>query len=181
MANTGDNSVSRINPANNQVTETIKVGAGPVFLAYGADSIWVSNYNEGNGKNVTRINAVSNSKEATIQVGNGPSAIVLHGGSIWVALEGDDKVARINATDNTVAETIDVPLGAYQLLSAVDSLWAVGYMGKISRINTDKGEVVDTVDTGGRCEGIAYGENLIWVTDLTNGLMYLINPAKMAE
>jgi YVTN family beta-propeller protein len=74
VANTDDNSVTRIDPASAGLAASlpIAVGDGPTAVAFGAGSVWVANTAAGT---VSRIDARTNEVEATIDVGNAPAGI----------------------------------------------------------------------------------------------------------
>jgi len=52
VTNELDDTVSRIDPQENRVVETIAVGAGPGAITVGAGAVWVANNHDGT---VTRI------------------------------------------------------------------------------------------------------------------------------
>jgi serine/threonine-protein kinase len=52
VTNSGDNTVSRIDPESGRVTHRIPVGRTPIGIAFGADAVWVANYDD---DTVTRI------------------------------------------------------------------------------------------------------------------------------
>src|SRR5919204_1569848 len=57
VANKGDGSVSRIDPASDRVVASIQVGGQPWGLAFDGASIWVGNYERGS---VARIDPATN-------------------------------------------------------------------------------------------------------------------------
>jgi len=78
-------SVSRIDPALNAVTATIKVGSRPTRLAIGEGGVWVLN---AGGGTVTRIDPARNAVVATIPVGADATGIAAGLGSVWVSVGG---------------------------------------------------------------------------------------------
>ena len=69
VANTQDDTVSRIDPRSAAVTQTIPVGARPTGIAAGDGAVWVAN---SLGGTVSRIDPEANQVEATIEVGEAP-------------------------------------------------------------------------------------------------------------
>src|SRR6476661_8978218 len=72
VANTGDGTVSRIDPDTHTVTQTITVHAQPVAIAVTHDDVWVASSGDGS---VSRINVDSGTEVDRIPVGNVPAAI----------------------------------------------------------------------------------------------------------
>jgi YVTN family beta-propeller protein len=70
VSNTGENTVSRIDPSTNDVRQTIEVGGGPAGVAVTPRAVWVANGLDGT---VSRIDPETNQVSQTIPVGNGPS------------------------------------------------------------------------------------------------------------
>jgi YVTN family beta-propeller protein len=103
VANTGDNTVSRINPANGpqlgSLIDTIPVGQRPQGVAVGAGGVWVANSGD---NTVSRINPTSHRVVATIEVGQRPRGVAVGAGAVWVANDGDDTVSRIDPATGEV-------------------------------------------------------------------------------
>ena len=98
VANSGDGTVSRIDPTLNQNTDTIGVGLDPGGITFddGAvdtGALWVTNSGDGT---VSRIHPIANEVTDTIGVGSEPKGIASGGGALWVANSGDDTVSRIS-------------------------------------------------------------------------------------
>jgi len=105
VANTGDNTVSEINPRTlGDARPPITVGSRPWAVATGAGAVWVAN--EGSN-NVFRIDAESGSI-TQIDVGHQPTALAVGSGAVWVANSGDGTVSRIDPSSNRVNKTITV-------------------------------------------------------------------------
>jgi YVTN family beta-propeller protein len=105
VANSDDNTVSRVNPRTVGVVAAITVGRRPSAVASGGGSIWVANEAD---DSVHRIDTDSSSTTATIPVGDGPTAVAYGDGAVWVANGADGTLSRIDPETNRVAATIDV-------------------------------------------------------------------------
>ena len=82
VSNSSDDSVSRVNPAINQVVATIPVGHRPVGLALGGGVLWVANLGDGT---VLRIDPRTNQiKGSPIPTGENPFFLSANGRSVWV-------------------------------------------------------------------------------------------------
>jgi YVTN family beta-propeller protein len=104
VANSGDNSVSRILPETATVSATITVGRHPAGIALGEGGVWVTDQGD---DTVTRIDLGSGS-ETTIQVGGGPTGIAVGDGAVWVANSDDGTISRIDPATRRVVATIVV-------------------------------------------------------------------------
>jgi len=91
-----------------QVVATINVGANPfgAAMAPNGSSLWVAN----SGNTVTRINPSTYAIQGTIPVGNFPEDVAFtpNGSQAFVTNDSDATVSVINATTNTVTQTVDL-------------------------------------------------------------------------
>jgi YVTN family beta-propeller protein len=73
VANAGDDTVSVIDTAANNVTATVRVGTGPIGVAVTPDGkkVYVANYGS---NNVSVIDTATNMIVETVDVGNNPVA-----------------------------------------------------------------------------------------------------------
>ena len=83
VANPVDDTVSRVDPATNRVTDRIAVGDTPLAVAYGDGSVWVANRADGT---VSRIDPATNSVVTTIDVGPSPDHIAVGASGVWVTV-----------------------------------------------------------------------------------------------
>ena len=121
VANSGDSTVSRFDPATLEEgpLRTISVGRRPTGIAYGADAIWVANAGD---DTVTRIDARTYST-ATIDVGSEPVAVAFGEGAVWVANSADRTVSRIDPETNDVVWTIAVENAPAGIVVADGFVW----------------------------------------------------------
>jgi peptide/nickel transport system substrate-binding protein len=141
-------SVTRIDPARNLVTETTPVGNGPDALAVGEGAVWVADRRDGA---VVRIDPATNSVTTMIQVGRGPTGIAVGLGSVWVANSRDGTVSRIDPRRNKVVQTIavggspqSIAVGNGQVwVSVQTALFAPGTQPGVLRVATIG---IDSVD-----------------------------------
>ncbi len=79
VENTGDGTVSRIDPATNQVSGTFRVGRGPVYLAVLDGRVWVAN---GLGRSVSVLDAASGATVGQVVFETGVHGLAAAAGSI---------------------------------------------------------------------------------------------------
>ncbi len=171
VANSEDDTVSRIDAATREVEATIGV-ASPVDLAASADAIWVAS---GIAGTVSRIDPESNDVVATIDL-RSPEPFnprTVHGvaagaGGVWAAVTGRELV-RIDPARDQVARSIDV--GSDQLAAAVGhgALWVVTARGQLLRIEPTTGAVTTRLSVG------SPGSFLTDVVAADDGVLVLVN------
>ena len=83
VANTLDDTVTRIDPATGETKATIPVGAGPRGLAVGLGAVWVA---DSRGADVSRIDPRTD-RVRTIPVGGSPEGVVVDAGRVWVTVQ----------------------------------------------------------------------------------------------
>ncbi len=102
VVNHGDDTVSRIDPASEQVVETIAVGRHPVDAAIEGGALWVSNLSDGT---VSRVDLETRAVVDTIAVGQAPAGVGGIDGHVFVANFGDGTVSILDAGTGAVKKT----------------------------------------------------------------------------
>jgi YVTN family beta-propeller protein len=93
VANTGDASVTRFDPATGRVQATIAVPGGNIGpLLATASAIWVSVYG---GAAVVRIDPTNNAVAATVQVGVHPQRMTTVGPTLWLVEDGQNDIVAV--------------------------------------------------------------------------------------
>ena len=176
VANAGQGTVSRVDPATNTVTQTIQVGRNPVRLAAGFGSIWVANQTE---QTISRIDARSGQPLATIRTPSlRPNQLAVGAGSVW-AIAGYSLHRIDPATNTAVAVKADWELVDGGLAVAGGRVWlsGVAYSGPqpIVRVDPATNRKADTVPTG--AEGaLAVGGGSVWQAGTATQTIYRLDP-----
>lgn len=103
---------------------------------------------------------------AAVPMDQSPTALAAGGHWLWAAHVGAATVARIDARDGVVRQTIDVGRGPDALAVLGESVWvANGGDGTISRINAATNRVVQTVRVGNIPSALAAGAGALWVAN----------------
>jgi virginiamycin B lyase len=119
------NSLLRIDPADPATSQSIKVGAGPRFLAIGGDAVWVMNQADGS---VSRVDA-DGTVRATVPVSDVPiqgGDIAVGGGIVWVRTEQDLVVCIVEASDE-IDHRYGPPSGSGSVAADADVAWATAH------------------------------------------------------
>jgi YVTN family beta-propeller protein len=176
VANVGDHSVSRIDPAKQVVIQTFQVGNGPAGIAYGGGFVWVTNALDGT---VTQIDPGTNTVVDDIAVGNQPTGIAVGGRYVWVANSSDSSVSRISlASGKALSVTIPVDGGANGIAVGDGSVWVTGQAsGTVTRIDERSGNLLTPIHTDSGANAIAVGAGAVWVANSLDGTLWRIDPA----
>jgi len=150
VANSEDDTVSRIDPETREVEATIGVPS-PVDLAVGADAIWVAS---GIAGTVSRIDPESNDVVATIDLRTSDpfdprtvQGIATGAGSIWAAVSGRELV-RIDPNQDRVVGSIDIGSDQLAATAGHGALWVVTTRGQLLRIEPTTGAVTTRLSVG---------------------------------
>jgi YVTN family beta-propeller protein len=179
VANSGDATVSRINPATNTVVATVQVGAPPpVFrgLGTGQGAVWVTN----GDNSVSRINPTTNRVVATVHIDNCCDGEVAVGpNAVWISNHITSSVTRINPHTNQVVATIEVP-SAFGIGVLGHAVWVVGTTdagGVLSQINSATNSLTRTIPLDGFLGALATGDGSVWVPSFDLELLFRLHPA----
>jgi YVTN family beta-propeller protein len=176
VANAGQGTVSRIDPATNTVTQTVQVGRNPIRLAAGFGSIWVANQTE---QTLSRIDARSGQLRATIPTPTlAPNQLAVGAGSVW-ALAGYSLLRIDPATNKATRVDADWELVDGGLTVAGGRVWLSGraYPGvqPIVRVNPATNRKTDTVPTD--ADGaLAAGGGSVWHASSVTRSIHRLDP-----
>lgn len=173
--NTGDGTVSRIDPGDGRVVQTIRVGARPNAITVTGDDVWVS---DGGAGTVSRVNARSNTQVDLIRVGTLPDAVASGPSGVWVANSGDDTVQRIDRTSGKPDPPITVGGEPAGIAVGRHTVWVTnGQDGTVSRIDAATGQLDSPIAVGVGPRGIAVTSNAVWVANSLDQTVGRIDPA----
>lgn len=177
IANSSDNSLSRIDQAAQQVTETYAVGAYPRALVIQGDTLWVATEND---NTIQRLDLATGEVLQTIEMPPGPRAMEWDGQNLWVAGGfGEGTLTLINGTDFTQVASFVV--GAYPRDMQWDGehLWVSNEDDDvIIEIDINTRQIITTVEVGNGPDGFAYDadNNRLWVANSGDNTVQQIDP-----
>jgi YVTN family beta-propeller protein len=164
VALSDDNVVLRVDTATNAVAATIPVPGGPVGVAFGAGSLWVSS---DDGK-VARIDPATNAIVTTIATQDSGGYVAFGGGAVWVTNAGhegqaDGMLTRIDPATNGVTASVTVGSRPIELAYAGGSVW-VGLFGTptVVRVSATTNAVLGRVTVNHPVYAIAATEHAVW-------------------
>jgi streptogramin lyase/predicted Ser/Thr protein kinase len=125
--------LSRIDPSSGARKST-PIGLGRHRVAFGADQVWVTNYDDGTISQNNR--SLSNAVTDALNV-RGPLDLEVTGNTVWVASYLDDAVVRLDArTGKTIGEPIAVGRNPFALVAHGDHVWVTNLASaSVSRID----------------------------------------------
>jgi YVTN family beta-propeller protein len=179
VANSGDDTITRIDPATGRSDQPIRVGDRPAGVQAAAGSVWVTNSGSGT---VSRLDPGTGRSRGEIPVGLRPAAIRVGLGFAWVANVDGGTVARIAPSRGSAGVQL-IRVGSQPSGVAIghNSVWVANSGdGTVSRI-ARTGEVVgDPIAVGNRPRGVAAGSEFVWVANALDGSVSRIEPFRSA-
>jgi streptogramin lyase/predicted Ser/Thr protein kinase len=125
--------LSRIDPSGG-FRKSTPIGLGQHRVAFGADQVWVTNYDDGTISQNNR--SLSNAVTDALNV-RGPLDLVVRGNTVWVASYLDDAVVRLDArTGKAIGAPIAVGRNPFAIAAHGEHVWVTNLAsGSVSRID----------------------------------------------
>jgi YVTN family beta-propeller protein len=179
VANRGDNTVSRIDPATGKVT-VIHVGKSPEAIAVGDLGVWITNTSVP-AFAVQKIDPATNRVVKTISLEDRPSGIAEGESDVWVVMAVPSQVVvlRIDASTGTQTGKTEIP--AFIALPAVivtgsGFVLVGGTQGILWRVDPSSMKVVWTKHLGKPIGGLSVQGGSVWVaTGGTPGMVFHVD------
>jgi DNA-binding beta-propeller fold protein YncE len=182
--------VSRIDPASNQVTATISLprqGRLPEAIAAGAGMVWVA----ASAGVVWRIDPSTNQVVGKVDTGRllyKPIGLAVEDDAVWVVCcansapgrHPDSKLIRIDPAANRVTARIAVRGDPFAVATDPGAVWVATAQGPVERVDRATNQVVAVISAGGPLGGaqaIAVGHGGIWLADPGDSVVLRIDPA----
>ena len=200
--NIGDGTLSRIDPATNQVVATIDVGANPadfqtvasmpIAVAASDTAVWVTRYNGSDAahlvRDLLRVDPATNAIVATIPLDVTPHFIALGAGALWILSSEQNVVLRVDTATNQVVATIPV---SHPMALAVGEggVWvsygpSTSTSGPVTRttarIDPASNTVVGTFDVDQYTLYLTAGAGAVWLSDTATNDVLRIDPTTYA-
>jgi YVTN family beta-propeller protein len=177
-----DGAVTAVDPATNQVQETLPAsGSGPVGqggpgLAFASGSLWVANTDQ---RQVAR--AALDTDAIAIEVDASPVALAASADAVWMVgrAQGGGLLARIDTPTNDVDPPVRLPHPPAGLAVTRDgrTAWVTTAADRsIRRIDTRTGRA-ERIDLQHRPDQAVFGADAVWVTSSEDDLVMRVDPA----
>jgi YVTN family beta-propeller protein len=172
-----EGTVSRIDPELRTI-QTLNIGGSAGGIAYGADSLWVTNQE---ARALVQINPKTFKRVQTIEVGNAPGAVAVGKDAVWVVNTVDGTVSRVGLTEGSVTDTIPVGLGPAGVAVGADAVWITSEAANtVVRIDPTSRTIVQAINVGNAPTGIAVAENGVWLANSQDGTVSRLDPTTNA-
>jgi YVTN family beta-propeller protein len=172
VVNSGDGSLSRIDPATNAVTATIPVGSPAtdtlfIFVRSNGEQVWVLNLVD---ETLQRIDPATNQVAATLPRPDLPGVLTLpygpfavaDDGALWLAYEQNGWVARVDPVTGQITAALEVDEPS--VATAAGAVWVIGTGDRtVLRLDPATAEVVATIEMDGTPRRIAETAGAVWV------------------
>ncbi len=162
IPNTGDGTVSRIDPASNRVVATLRVGDAGAFYQrvcqpYGSvHSFMVTTFH------VRRCDL--------------PSSIATANGLLWVAKNDTNAILAIDPKDGHQVASIPIGVTPFEIRANEQALWVTSYDDNVVvRIDVRSKQVVQTIAQSGGPSGLALEGDTVWVANSRAGTVARID------
>jgi DNA-binding beta-propeller fold protein YncE len=163
VPNTGEGTVSRIDPQSNRVSATLRIGDQLAF--YKRDC-------EGKGSVHSFMVTSFHVRDCDL-----PSALAAAANSLWVAKNDDQAIWRIDPSNGHLLARIPVGLVPFDMAVSNDSVWVTGYWtDQLVRIDTTTNQVVARIVMPDGPSGIAISGQAVWVASTIAGEVVKIDP-----
>jgi len=179
VANTGSNTVTKLNVSSGSTIGTYSAGNGPYGIAVDASgNVWVTNVND---NTVTKFNGSNGSIIGTYNsVGIAPEGVAVDAsGNIWVTNWNSNSVTKLNGSTGSTIGTYNVgslPWGV--AVDASSNVWVANTgSNTVTKLNVSNGSTIGTYSAGSSPYGIAVdASGNVWVTNENiNGTVTKLN------
>lgn len=180
VPNSRDGTVSRIDPATNQIVATITIGepgggyGSPTTVAARGDEIWVG---DNEALKLVRIDPATNQIVATIDLTTAPHGIAVGDHALWLSYQST--LVRLDPdTGETVATIFLDGTGAYGVAATDSAIWVQSRI-LVYRVDPATNTIVASISIPGANNllGLAADEDSVWTGDWFTYLIYRIDPA----
>ncbi|MGI8608442.1 MAG: Vgb family protein [Candidatus Dormibacteria bacterium] len=152
VGNSGDGTVSQIDPTTNRLVTTFKIGDTAVRRSQGCEPYDVHGMPDGSF--VTRRCDV-------------PSAVLFAAGSLWVTRDEELVLLRIDPATRRVTQTIPLHISPFAMGAGPDSIWVTDYEnGAVAHVDTRTNKLVGVIrGLAAGPAGVAVSGGSAWVVN----------------
>ena len=183
VANAGDKTVSRIDPAALRTTRTLTLGATPTGIAASHDAIWaIESVGSASSVAVRRIDpqfdVVGPAQRLANVFPGGPGWVAAHGNTVWVA-PSSGLLARLHASTGRIVRQLDPNASPAGIALGDDALWVTDSdANNVTQI--DATGLHTPIAVGNGPHAIAAGAGGVWVADTFDDQIVRIDPSAAA-
>jgi streptogramin lyase len=149
-------------------------------IAYGADSVWVTNSQTGE---LVKIDPATGTVEQSfpLEPDGGLYGVAFGDGSVWVAAGlGNKELLRVDPADGRVMAKIPLGGDPKGVAFGEGAVWVtLPDADRVQRVDptAQQGQVTDTIDTGlDGPEGVVAGGGAVWITYTNSRTIVRVDP-----
>jgi YVTN family beta-propeller protein len=164
VPNTGDGTVSRIDPSTNRVVATITIGNQLAFYQREC---------EAKGSVHSFMGTSFHVRDCDL-----PSALATGTGALWVLKNDDQTVLRIDPTSRRVLARIALGFVPFDIAATDKAVWISGYWeDQLVRVDPSTNQVVARLTLPDGASGIAASDQAVWVASTIAGVVSRVDPS----
>jgi YVTN family beta-propeller protein len=178
VADSGDGTVSRIDPSSGALVDRIPVGGDPTSIASGAGSIWIA---DTDGATVLRINPTTETVTQTIRLGTAnPDALAFGAGRLWVADSSTRAIYKLDPATGAVLRTIALNVAPSAIAFGQGGLWVAAYdSGTVLKLTPTSGRVIASVRVGTGPAALGFADGDVWVANTLDSTVSIVDPVRL--
>lgn len=171
--------LERVDPGTGRIQARIAVGAGSYVVAGDSVTLWVSSTH---GAELARIDPGYNDVTAHVAVTARPKFVALGAGGVWVLHQGTGSVSLIDPNRAVVVATVaaGVPTPWGDITTGAGAVWVSVDGTPVTRIDPGTHTVTHQFVGGSGADAIRYGFGSLWVSDHEHGMVWRIDPNRIA-
>jgi YVTN family beta-propeller protein len=181
VANTADQTVSRVDLASGNVVRAIAVGGIPLSVAVGKNAVWVVRRRADGYPELIAIDPrFDDVEQAPRRIPGDPlseASVIAGADGLWVAAEAGS-LQHLDPAGSRVTATIDTSNNVTSLAAGAGGVWAGDANGgNVAHIDPAGKLVVATIPVGEGSGAVAAGAGAIWAADRLDDAVVRIDPA----
>jgi virginiamycin B lyase len=164
VPNTGDGTISKIDPATNRVVKTIRIGDAQALYHTRCEPYGSVHSFMGPTFTVRRCDL--------------PSAVAAANGLLWATQNATRAIVGLDPSDGHQVRAVPLGVTPLELAGANGMVWVTSYQDEtVQRVDPATGTVVATIAQFGQGPaGVAIGPQAVWVTNSRAGTVLRIDP-----
>ena len=164
----------RISPESNAITASTDLPAGATNVAFGANAIWVSSYEQ---DRLLRVDPATMAITDAVSVGPKPRFLTVSDDAVWTLNQGDGSVSRVSLTKPKLVTTIacGIPGQGGEIAFGAGHVWATMFDVPLTEIDPATNTVTRQWKGQGG-DGLRFGLGSLWLSNLMQGTVWRLAP-----
>ncbi len=170
--------LSRIDPADNNIVSEIRLGASCGAVMYEQESLWVTCPAD---NKVLRINPKTNLVDQRIETAAEPVAMAFGEAHVWVLGNKDGKISKIDPKTNKVVATVEtgVPAGGGTVAFGDGFVWVSQSGYPLTKVDPKTDKVMQQfAGDGGSL--VRFGMGSVWIVNPSKSTVSRFDPKRIA-